>query len=422
MKRDTQSKNPSVQAHVREDAEKRDNLDVQSFKPLDLDIGDEKENDDDVDDSSDDDDEEDQNVVPVINEDDEFDDGDAAMQVAGGDDVIRSSKYIAGQAYRCPACARLFSLHTHKWGQFLEHIKNEHPKTPKPNRKDPGIITRVDAAGNATARYGKITGQVGFTQDDWSLLKKAHVRAAEYARKMRRVAWECRVLRPKPNSLGETILTVYNDKLDSSVPELEDRDEEGAQGLDDYLSSDAVRQRDMLRAKTAYQLFGGIGKGEQSVYDFEGGALDAYQELQHPTDQSFAKILAYYGVHYINDYVNMAQQGHFIANLRDQNALQSTQQYMGQLIQQHGFLTFSHIQSCLDTVAHQNRTNSAQVLNSPLGNLFKSLIQMSYIVDATLQVAFAHAPMLTFSDLKASIQGNHSIRDDVDTLDALGDL
>ena len=88
---------------------------------------------------------------------------------------------------------------------------------------------------------------------------------------------------------------------------------------------------------------------------------------------------------------------------------------MGQLIQQHGFLTFNVIQSCLDAVAHQNRTNSAQVLNShQLGNLFKSLIQMSYIVDATLQVVFAHAPILTMSDLKLAIASNPNLRDDTD--------
>ena len=136
------------------------------------------------------------------------------MIAVGKDVQIRSSKYIAGQAYRCPSCARLFSLHAHKWGDFLDHIKTEHPQVPKPNRKDPGIITHVDSAGNATARYGKLTGQVGFTQEHWATLKQAHVKAAEYSKKMRRIAWESRVLQPRPNSIGEAVLTVYHDKLD----------------------------------------------------------------------------------------------------------------------------------------------------------------------------------------------------------------
>jgi hypothetical protein len=51
---------------------------------------------------------------------------------------------------------------------------------------------------------------------------------------------------------------------------------------------------------------------QQSLYDFDGGALDIYQDLKHPTDESFVKILSYYGAHYINEYVNLAQSGQFI--------------------------------------------------------------------------------------------------------------
>lgn len=59
--------------------------------------------------------------------------------------ILRPSKQ--GQAYRCPECAALFDLATHKWGMFLEHIKREHPGVAQPKRKDPGILVNLAADG-----------------------------------------------------------------------------------------------------------------------------------------------------------------------------------------------------------------------------------------------------------------------------------
>ena len=66
--------------------------------------------------------------------------------------VLRPSKH--GQFYRCPECSSLFSLATHKWGSFLEHIKSDHPGAKKPKRNDKGVLVLMDANGGMTAHFG----------------------------------------------------------------------------------------------------------------------------------------------------------------------------------------------------------------------------------------------------------------------------
>ena len=41
-----------------------------------------------------------------------------------------------GQIYRCPECAAIFDCTTTKWGEFLGHVKGEHPGVQPPKRKD----------------------------------------------------------------------------------------------------------------------------------------------------------------------------------------------------------------------------------------------------------------------------------------------
>ena len=61
-----------------------------------------------------------------------------------------------------------------------------------------------------------------YEENDWELLKKAHGRAIEHAKKMRRLHWEAQVLRPQKNSLGELVMHAYHEELKNDEDEVDE--------------------------------------------------------------------------------------------------------------------------------------------------------------------------------------------------------
>eukprot|EP00392_Amoebophrya_sp_AT5.2_P009813 g9841.t1 len=174
--------------------------------------------------------------------------------------------------------------------------------------------------------------------------------------------------------------------------------------------------------------------------DDDDGNLDVYC-FPNLTEQSFAKVLAYYNFSYVEEYKreearvayaraqnpggNYWQTKGAQQQLSEQDLLQLKQTVTSvfeRFIEVHGFLTVAHIQGQLDNLAWSRQMQPYAVLNLPhVGGFLKGLLQISFVIDSTCQIAFGCAPILTLWDLQQAIARNPAIQSQ-ESLKALGQL
>ena len=58
----------------------------------------------------------------------------------------KMKKLAHGESFQCPECGELFSTVTVKWGAFLQHLRDNHPEAPKPQRSALLMLMRPSSA------------------------------------------------------------------------------------------------------------------------------------------------------------------------------------------------------------------------------------------------------------------------------------
>ncbi|CAD7937212.1 unnamed protein product [Amoebophrya sp. A120] len=178
--------------------------------------------------------------------------------------------------------------------------------------------------------------------------------------------------------------------------------------------------------------------------DDDDGHLDIYC-IPNLIEHSFAKVLAYYNMSYVEEYKreearvayaisrnidpwantnNRKGQGknQRLSEADFQQMKQTVTSVFERFIKTHGFLTIAHIQGQLDNLAWAQQMHPSQILNLPqVGALLKGLIQVSFVVDTTCQVAFSCMALMTLHDLRIMIERNPVIKSQ-ESLNALGRL